>query len=97
MDISVTAFDIKNGVPRDGDHCAIAMAVSRCNGWKPVTVSDIYITIGEPGKMETYATPHSVASFVKDFDAGESVEPFDFILIESRQESRQNEAQEVGK
>lgn len=81
LKIEVTEEDIKNGIPCDGDHCPIALAVKRLTG-KHCYVGGAYIEIsereegfdedGEPywshREVETFEIPRVAQDFVHDFD-----------------------------
>lgn len=77
MRIAVTEQDIKEG--RQGSYlsCPIALAIQRTTEARSVLVGRR--TANVDGTV--FVLPASAEFFVGDFDAGESVEPFEFDLI----------------
>lgn len=76
--VIVTKEDIKNGVPRSGRSCPIALALRRkvepTEG--AVMVSSTVATIG----TSNYRLPYEATNFVINFDSGKPVQPFEFDL-----------------
>lgn len=61
--------------------CPIALAIAEhLKDATYVSVSDETIFINYHGHEATYQTPIIAANFIKDFDASEKVEPFEFEL-----------------
>lgn len=79
--VSVTATDIALGVQEDCSQCPIALAIEAASG-SNVTVSvspwDIH-AYGDNRAWEA-ATPEAAAEFIRRFDHGHKVVPFDFTL-----------------
>ena len=74
--IKVTQEDINNGVRGSAYSCPIANACARESIF--VGVGDVIIRFKPNGAI--IHTPESVKKFVKKFDKGKSVEPFNFLL-----------------
>lgn len=77
MLIKVTQEDIDNGSVSAG-FCPIALALDRTLG-DPAPVIAVYENMLEIDG-EFYAIPAAASEFVRRFDAGESVDPFEFDL-----------------
>jgi hypothetical protein len=79
--IEVTAEDIKNGKPRAGAECAIALAMKRA-GFPNVRVGgySIWKNIEDSNLDDSNycATPSAVTHWIDQFDKGQPVEPFAF-------------------
>lgn len=84
MRIYVTLDDIVNGVPAEGNECAVARALNNA-GFARVDVDDDYIRIfSDPPfffNSRRIVTPEWLADWIKAFDRGdEIVDPFTFEL-----------------
>lgn len=76
MKIRVTKLDIKRGTASSDTECPVARAVRRCTGFKGVHASLGWITT----KSVMFPTPDEARDFMKRFDYGCFVEPFEFDL-----------------
>ncbi len=75
MRIYVTAEHIKKGMPLDGDHCPVALAI------KEHTARNVRVTEDEiKVSRKKMPSPKSVLEFVYDYDEGSPVKPFYFNL-----------------
>jgi hypothetical protein len=86
LTISVTAENISAGLARSSCLCPIALAAMRATGK--------YVTVGS-GRMSVWAEsvdrphrdcvrynfPPEAAAFIRSFDAGRPVEPFEFTAV----------------
>ena len=79
MRIVVKQEHIKSGIHKSPISCPIARAVREAFGVDDVGATHYSIYVA--GKR--YEVPDSVQSFIKRFDDGEVVEPFEFELKES--------------
>ena len=77
LKITVTRKDIDNGISCNGFFCPIALAFKRAAGEK-VFIDDT--TYDMLGKKKTYGLklPKPAQRFIRAFDAGRKVEPFEF-------------------
>lgn len=77
LHVEVTAEDIAAGVKEDGQSCPIALAMQRCSGV-------LHVDVGEQLRITTDALEYQVfapleaATFMDQFDSGETVAPFAF-------------------
>lgn len=83
MKIKVTQEDIENGTPTESDQCPIALAIRRDLKFK-CQVDESYIVVFN-NKLSIYdamefKTPEVCKNFIKMFDAGVEVSPFEFEL-----------------
>lgn len=79
--VRVTARDIEEGLCARADRCPVARAARRAFGCEVVAGSD-FIHRVQPWKAWCYRTPPEAAEAIRRFDAGEPIEPFDFVLAE---------------
>lgn len=83
--VTVTSDDIKKGKPRNEDCCPIALATNRAfdgmlEGSLSVCQSFVALRVtGEPIER-TEQLPGEAVAFIRDFDAGIEVKPFEFKL-----------------
>ncbi len=86
MLVKVEQKHINCGTPGDCNNCAIALAVKDATGADIVYSDDFSIEWGNKinGKsnMVGMATPISLQIFMDNYDVGNPVEPFEFILLE---------------
>lgn len=75
MKVTVTQEDIDNG-DRTQSRCPIALAISRAYGLKNIGVGGFSVT----GMSKTRWLPVEAQLFVRDFDNGHPVKPFEFRL-----------------
>lgn len=81
MKIIVEQSDIDTGIPRSATDCPIAKAVMRVSvgTYEFVRVGFISIRcMDRTNVTRTYTIPLKVSEFIGNFDAGRSVEPFEF-------------------
>ena len=78
MRIEVTDSDIAQGLRHECHQCPIAYALRRASGVYDVMAGAKHIRIGDRG----YATPAAAESFIRHFDQGHTVLPFEFTLGE---------------
>jgi hypothetical protein len=98
--IEVTEDDIRRAERNNSFHCVVAQAVAR-------TISDatnidvdtqsirFSVPVNKEGRCERwlYWTPYRVQQYIIDYDAGEHIEPFAFMLRSpERRESKRNAA-----
>lgn len=81
MRIQVTQYHIDKGVPEDDRRCPVALAIQDA-GLPDVRVGQNRDTIEVYGNMYAGTSPYpgAVADFVRAFEHGEPVEPFEFQL-----------------
>lgn len=79
--ISVTKKDINNGVTNDAEYCPIALAATRI-GLNGVLVasSTLDFVYGDGYNAYNAKIPKVAKKFVVDFDKGEDVKPFSFVI-----------------
>lgn len=75
MKIKVTEYDIYRGCRKSKSDCPIALAVTRTYGEKFLVNGSTMYSMVLP---ESFNLPESAINFVRKFDAGEKVEPFEF-------------------
>ena len=80
MLIKVEQYQIDNGLPRSMCSCPVALAIERCTGRHIVEVSDEHVTIFEHGEFVNILLPLAAQEFIKRYDEGSPVEPFEFEL-----------------
>jgi hypothetical protein len=82
MAIQVTQQDIDRGKRGDDCWCPVALAINRWSGRNSsVDVDTVVIGIDTAdGKPDEFLTPPKIAEFIRRFDNGEPVEPFEFDL-----------------
>lgn len=78
MRISVTDVDIRNGIQRHCRQCPLATAITRATGRECEVHTDHVIFRDD--RVRTIPLPVDAQVFRHDFDAGESVEAFEFDL-----------------
>lgn len=76
MKIQVTQADIANGMRGNRKACPIARAVIRASSLSTASVTQSYI---RRGRRKDF-TPAEARIFIRAFDAGQPVEPFEFEL-----------------
>lgn len=80
--VQVTAEDIKDGLPHRCSQCPIALAIKRGHNINDVQVAPfghtelLFATVNGHSRP----LPPGAAQFVRDFDAGRDVSPFEFDL-----------------
>lgn len=86
VEVPVTEFDIRDGMPGVECHCPVVYAIQRRFSFltrasiKAAVTDKIYIRIsGVPSALAFWA-PLSVGDFVRAFDNGQQVVPFTFCL-----------------
>ena len=77
IEVSVTADDIKHGEINNCYRCPIARALQRCGFERPI-VDGVQICLGVG--MAEIDTPAEANEFIKRFDDGLPVQPFEFAL-----------------
>jgi hypothetical protein len=78
--VEVSKQDIEVGTRGEPDCCPIAWALER-KDFKEIYVSDAYVNFeDEKGNLHEYYLPPKALGFVKAFDKGEDVFPFEFTL-----------------
>ena len=81
MKIRVTREDIDNGEAGDCDRCPVALALLRHTNADEVTVGNCGVDIfHDSGLVVDYGVdlPEVARDFIKKFDTGRDVEPFEF-------------------
>lgn len=81
--ITVKAGNIDRGMKADSKHCMIADAVSqqvKGASFVSVDIQSIRFSNLKTGKRYIYLTPHVVQQAILQFDRGEMVRPFKFVL-----------------
>ena len=78
MRVQVTADDIVHGVRRNMCECPVARALRRAYG-SELGVGYGYI-IHVPSRAYLDLTPDDVTAFIRTFDMGDAVHPFEFEL-----------------
>ena len=79
----VTPDDIARAVRNDSMRCVVARSIARTRpDAHRITVDGITIRFTEDGERLVWSTPYQVAGYVIDFDAGDPIEPFNFMLTE---------------
>jgi len=78
MTIKVTADHIKRGRRAQCFECPVALALDEATGqfWKVKSASLYNVT----SNLQIHNVPLSVTTFVRDFDDGRIVSPFEFEL-----------------
>ena len=75
---------IDNGVPSHRCKCPVALAIKEKfenSGCGVIDVDvDVYTIVVEFDNRDVsvYSTPHEIQTFLRDFDAGVEVEPFEY-------------------
>ena len=85
MIVQVSKEHIKRGVPHSSRYCPVALAINLVDGFnEEVLVSPKDKDLGGGIKIgaKHYHAPRSVERFVKQFDKGKPVKPFNFKLKE---------------
>jgi hypothetical protein len=80
MIVSVTKAHIKAGQQFDCQECPIALALLDATGASYVAVSTHELEVGFMGRQNK--VPRSCYRFIRKFDRGEKVKPFNFRLVE---------------
>lgn len=79
--IKVTQADLDAATRSDSRTCAVATAIARTlPDAQRITVDMLFVKLTEAGERYVFATPPVVQSYIIDFDAGESISPFNFRL-----------------
>lgn len=78
--VSVTATDIRLGVPENPKSCPIARAISRCAPRYYVAVAPDAIYVAN----HVYKPSDTVQKFIYDFDRENRVKPFKFTLSKKK-------------
>jgi hypothetical protein len=80
--IRVTKSDIRYGEPESVTSCPIALAVMRATRRARVSVDGDEVIIAKPKSrcVCAFPMPAKAGDFVSDFDGGEKVRPFSFVL-----------------
>ncbi len=79
--IEVTQHDIDNGKRKSCTKCPVALAVNRTlRAEASVGKRTINIIYGDATFEEGISTPTSAADFIRKYDEGEEVKPFNFEL-----------------
>jgi hypothetical protein len=77
--IEVTQRDISRGVPADCSKCPVALAVRRATKIRKIAADTSGLfRIAPYTEFARFTAKHPARKFIKDFDAGEPVEPFSF-------------------
>jgi hypothetical protein len=76
MKIHITQDDISRGKREDIENCPIALAVKRATACACVTIDDGLGGISTDDHAGTL--PKKAVRFMRDFDGGMAVRPFDF-------------------
>lgn len=74
--VEVAPIDITCGKRGSSSSCPIALALKRSFPGNPVHVGTLMITVDD----DVAKLPNNAQDFVKNFDNGESVEPFTFYV-----------------
>lgn len=78
MTIQVTAEDISNGKPHRTSWCPVALAFRRATGG----ISSVSVNLKSARQFDSHHKgwdlPPEATNFIKRFDAGLPVEPFEF-------------------
>ena len=77
MNIEVFQEDIESGFPRDQHSCPIAKALVR-TGFEDVTVQKQFVWGNLDGGFYEFRLPRRARRFIKRFDGGKTVKPFQF-------------------
>lgn len=85
MKIQVTGEDIQNGTPSDCGRCPVALAVSRALGGvshERISVTGLSVEVYDTQlkRWKHDVPPSYVGFFIRCFDYGLPVEPFEFEL-----------------
>ena len=86
--VVVDADNIAEGIKRDSSHCMIAEAVkSTLPGMRAVSVDLATIRFTDPSRKQrlVFLTPRVAQRALVDFDQGNQVEPFSFVLARPAQ------------
>ena len=77
MKIKVTQQDIAKGSRKKCDNCPIARAIKR-ETKSPVWVNSNHVDYLVKNELVVHLLPKKAITFIKRFDAGETVKPFTF-------------------
>ncbi|AXH46555.1 hypothetical protein SEA_ROBINSPARKLES_110 [Gordonia phage RobinSparkles] len=79
MKVTVTQEHIDKGKPWEICNCPIALALKE-KGFANVEVSTLAISVGKNNQalLNHYSVPSIAKQFIKAFDDGQTVEPFEF-------------------
>jgi hypothetical protein len=85
MKIAVNRNDIAQGMPGNGWRCPVALAIARdlgCHtmvgeGWAVTVAPDFTVA----SDFRSLDLPPEVQTWIRKFDRGETVEPFEFELV----------------
>lgn len=84
MKIQVTKEDIANGKPKKCARCPVALAIQRAtaskHGCKFLSCTASHATFRINRKVETVGFPNFVSLRISMYDAGGTMEPFEFNL-----------------
>ena len=87
MLVHVTEDHIDRGTTGNGEQCPIALAVSG-EGCTAVQYEDtITIYWKETGEFVKVALPEEAKAFAEAFEAGDNVEPFEFLIDDTERET----------
>ncbi len=86
MLVKVEQKHIDAGIKANYQSCALVLAVKDATGAEVVYADDFSIEwgskTGEFHTMKGMATPMTLQVFMDNYDAGNKVEPFEFLLLE---------------
>lgn len=79
MKVSVRQRHIAFSPPQHPELCPIARALMDL-GWTNISVGAFNVTMQMPNSKQwyLYLLPEKARNFIRDFDAGQPVEPFEF-------------------
>lgn len=80
---NVTQADIETGLRNNSYHCAVSQAIARTlpdAKFISTDIQTIRFSLAELGVRYVFLTPPKVQEYVAAFDAGDSLQPFSFIL-----------------
>jgi hypothetical protein len=80
--VRVSQRDINTGQPMEDTQCPIAKAFRRASGKRNVEVTFSRIFIGGMWSQHSYSykLPSSAINFIRRFDDGKKVKPFEFTV-----------------
>lgn len=78
MKIKVTKRNIQDGVPKSYEYCPIALALRDIFGTVSVNPDKIRIIRPETGRKKFLPLPQEARNFIRLFDDGGTVKPFEF-------------------
>jgi len=86
IEIDVTLDDIMRGKRADSSGCAIALAAKRVLTRVNVSGETIYGELTPEGSFKIYDLPDEAKQFISNFDVGNPVAPFKFVVIPRAQQ-----------